>query len=677
MRLIKRIVVGLLAFVLLVAAAVAALVVLAIFVIDPEDYRDEIARELESLTGRKVTFSGLDLSISLHPGLVVSDVTFANADWGSRKDMATVKRLQLEAALIPLFSGQLHVQSIDIDGADVLLETDKHGKGNWALGSDEGSSDSSGGASVDMLRVDSVVVKDSTFTYHDGVSGNERVFTINSASLESASLASPLTVDIALSVKEGTGSVTGTIDSVSSLIAGKETQVDLTVATPNVNTTAKGTVGALSGETSFDLVASLDVVSLGKIAELGITDLPFEGPLSFSGHLTGVPDKLKIEDFKLALAGTNLSGTLSADISNDVPSFSGDLSADAIDLGKWLGDDGTTQSDTPSNKLFPDTPMPVAWMNDAVLDLDLKVGSLTAIGLVFENVSATVKLASSKLSVSPFALGVTNSNVDGAFSLDGAASPPAASLQLSSKGFDMGALLKQSGVTEMLTGTADVDVNIQGAGASTAAVMAALNGKATMVMTDGSVSEHSLDLFLGGSKAIIGGLFEEDKSSAKLSCLAAAWEVKDGLAKQTVMLIDTEYSTVTGEGSIDLGKETIDETLTPHAKGVSLNLAVPVDITGTLAQPKATPDEGTLALKIGSMIGSVFFPPAILLGLGDIGIGADHPCVAANAPGQNSSDGISTGQVVDDAGKVLDDAAGAVGSALDDVGKGLDSLLGD
>jgi AsmA family protein len=673
MRLMKRVFVGLLALVLVVVAAVAALAVVAIFVIDPDDYRAEIAKELESLTGRKVTFSSLDLSISLHPGLVVNDVTFANADWGSRKDMASIKRLELEAALMPLFHGELQFQSIGIDGADVILETNKDGKGNWALGSGDGS----GGGSVEVLNIDSVEMSDSTITYHDGASGNERVVTITKANLESDSLASTMTVDIVLAVKEGSGTIQGTIDSVASLMSGKETEVDLTVTTPNISTTAKGTIGAISGETPFDLVTSLDVGSLGLVQSLGITDLPFEGPLSFSGHLTGVPDKLKIEDFKLALAGTNMTGTLSADISSEVPSFSGDLSADTIDLGKWIGEDDTTQGDGQNDKLFSDDTIPVEWMDDAELDLNLKVASLTAVGLVFDNVSGTVKLASSKLTVSPFSLGVTNSTVDGAFSLDGGASPVAASLQLNSKGFDMGALLKQSNVTEMLTGTADVDVDVQGAGASTAAIMAALNGKVSMVMTDGSISEHSLDLFLGGSKAIIGGLFEEDKSSAKLTCLAAAWDVKDGIADQSVMLIDTQYSTLTGKGSIDLGKETIDETLTPHAKGVSLNLAVPVDITGTLTNPKATPDEGTLAVKIGSLIGSVFFPPALLLGLGDVGIGANHPCVIANTPGQDSSNGISTGDVVDGAGKVVDDAAGAVGSALEDVGKGLDSLLGD
>lgn len=672
MGLMKKLIVGLVALVAVLVGSAVALGVVAIFVVDPGDYRNEIARELESATGRKVSFGGpLQFSMSLHPALVVNEATFANADWGSRKDMATVRRLAFEVALIPLLNGVLHVRSVSIEGADVLLETSKDGIGNWTLG--EGGGGSAAG-STGGIRVDSVEIVDSTFTYLDGANGRERVFTVSRGTMQADAADAPMTIDIAMSFKEGAGSVSGTVDSLASLLAGSETHVDLAVSAPNVDLKAKGTLGALSGSVPFDLVASLDIASLGLFESLGITDLPMDGALAFSGHLTGVPDKLKIEDLRLALAGTNLSGTLGADISGETPSFTGDLAADAIDLAKWTGDDGSGSS---GDRLFPEDPLPVAWMQAADADLRLKVASLSAAGFVFEDVTATVTLAHGKLTVEPFSLGVENSTVDGVFSLDGAASPPALALKLSSKGFDMGALLKQSGVTEALTGAADIDVDVSGAGASTAAVMAALDGKASLVMIDGHVDEAGLDLFLGGARAIIGGLFEKDSGSAKLSCLAAAWDVKDGLADQTVLLIDTQYSTLTGKGAIDLGKETVDETLTPNAKGVSLSLAVPVRIHGRLVDPTVTPDEGALAVKVGSLIGSVFFPPAALIGLGDLGIGAGHPCVAANAPGSESSGGISTGAAVDGAGKVIDDAAGAVGSAIEDVGKGLGNLFGD
>ncbi|MDA0219136.1 MAG: AsmA family protein [Proteobacteria bacterium] len=673
---LKKVLVGLAALVMVVVGAAVALAVVAVFVIDPDDYRDEIAQELESATGRKVTFGGpIAFSLSLIPTLAVSDVTFANASWGSRPEMASIKRLSFQVALVPLLHGVLHVQSMTIEGADVLLETDGQGKGNWALGDTTSSGSGSGSGSDSEVRIDSLDVVDSVVTWRDGASGQERKVEISKASFEADAPDAPMAIDAAIATKEGAVTIKGTVDSLASLRAGRESTIDLVVTAPEVNLTGKGTVGALSGETPFDLAIALDVSALDMLGELGLLDLPVDGPLSFAAHLTGVPAKLQFDDLKFAVAGTNLSGTLTADIGGERPAFSGDLSADSIDLAKWIGEGGTSDQ---GDRLFPDDTIPLAWMGAVDADLKLKVGRLDAAGLVFKDVSSTVSLASSRLKLSPFSLGVENSTVDGDYTLDGAASPPASTLKLTSKGFDMGALLKQSDVTEALTGTADIDIDVSGSGASMAATMAALDGKVSMVMTDGSVQEQGLDLFLGGVRALVGGLFEKNSGSAKLSCLAAAWDVKDGLATQSVLLIDTQYSTLTGKGTIDLGKETIDETLTPNAKGVSLDLAVPVNIGGTLMDPTATPDEGALALKVGSLIGSVFFPPAALLGLSDLGIGADHPCVLANAPGgDGSGGGISTGSVVDGAGAAVEGAADAVGDAIDDVGKGLGDLFGD
>lgn len=670
---LRRVLVGLAALAAVALGGVIAVAVVAALTVNPDDYRDDIAGALESATGRKVTLGGpLELSISLSPALVVHDVSIANVAWGSRPQMATIRQLDLEVALLPLIDGVLHVHSLRLEGADVLLETGGDGKANWVFGADQ---QPAGAATTDgEVRIDSLEVVDSTLAYLDGDNGNRRQLDISSATLEAASPDSEMTIDASAKVDGAAVSISGTLDSLASLRAGKDTAIDLTVTAPNIDLTAKGALGGIASGGDSDLQVALDIASLGLFHDLGLIDLPLEGPLKLSTHVTGTAHKMTFGDLRVEGAGTTLTGNLTADIAGERPAFSGKLEADAIDLATWApGGEGTGDSE----KLFPDDPLRLHLLDAVDADVDLAIGALTTGNLVFRDVRASVKLKDADLAVSPFSLGVAGSSVDGALALDGARSPPAASLQLSSKGFDMGALLKQSNVTEALTGKADIDVDVSGQGDSIAAIMAALGGKASFVMTDGSVSESGLDLFLGGARALIGGLFEKDSGSARLSCLAAAWDVKGGIATQSVLLADTQYSTLTGKGQIDLGKETIDETLTPNAKGVSLSLAVPVDIGGTLMHPTVTPDEGALAVKVGSLIGSFFFPPAALLGLSDLGIGADHPCVTANDGAEAQSQGISTGGVVDDAGKIVDDAAGAVGSTIEDVGKGLDSLFGN
>ncbi|MGH6948917.1 MAG: AsmA family protein, partial [Kiloniellales bacterium] len=116
--------------VLLVAIVVAGYAVVSSY--DFEELRSEIERQAQAATGRKLTISGpIDLKVSLTPAITLEGVTFANADWGSRPAMATVKRFELEVALLPLLTGKLVAKRLVLVEPDILLETGPQGEGNW------------------------------------------------------------------------------------------------------------------------------------------------------------------------------------------------------------------------------------------------------------------------------------------------------------------------------------------------------------------------------------------------------------------------------------------------------------------------------------------------------------------------------------------------------------------
>src|SRR3546814_4790342 len=84
---------------LVVALAVAGVVVVQNM--DFNQYKGLIAAKVKEATGRDLAINGdlkLDI-LTLSPSLVVNDVRFANAEWGSRPDMAVVERFEAEAAL--------------------------------------------------------------------------------------------------------------------------------------------------------------------------------------------------------------------------------------------------------------------------------------------------------------------------------------------------------------------------------------------------------------------------------------------------------------------------------------------------------------------------------------------------------------------------------------------------
>lgn len=109
--------------------------IVALSFVDLGRFAPQIEAAAKKATGRTLKIEGpLHIGISLTPSLVAEKVRFANATWGSRPDMVTADRLAVKLDVLPLLSGKVALKSVELDGADIYVETDKNGKGNWEFG---------------------------------------------------------------------------------------------------------------------------------------------------------------------------------------------------------------------------------------------------------------------------------------------------------------------------------------------------------------------------------------------------------------------------------------------------------------------------------------------------------------------------------------------------------------
>ncbi len=108
--------------------------------------------------------------------------------------------------------------------------------------------------------------------------------------------------------------------------------------------------------------------------------------------------------------------------------------------------------------------------------------------------------------------------------------------------------------------------------------------------------------------------------------------------------------------------------LDPKVKKTTISAAVPVHIEGTLANPEYSPDKLAAARKVGGLLGLVLFPPAAILGLGELGAGDDNPCIQ-----QAKSGGVNAQKKE----KKDEGAGGMLNSAGESITKGLKGLFGD
>src|SRR5215470_8346674 len=163
----------------LVAIALGGLVALLVIVllavrafVNPNDYKDRIARAVKNSTGRELALPG-DIRLSVFPwiALELGPASLGNPPGFGEEPFAAGKHAALRVRLLPLLRKQLEIGRVEIDGLDLRLRKNASGRGNWQSSAESGPTpQSSGGAGAAALRdLAGVVVTDSRVSYQDMV----------------------------------------------------------------------------------------------------------------------------------------------------------------------------------------------------------------------------------------------------------------------------------------------------------------------------------------------------------------------------------------------------------------------------------------------------------------------------------------------------------------------------
>ena len=171
----------------IVAAALVLLIVaaavIAPMVIQPNDYKDEIAELVRERTGRELTFKG-DIDVSVFPwlGLELGGLALSNAQGFEDRPMLELDGMDIKVKLIPLLSKDVVVRAVRIDGLKAYLGKDAEGRTNWAdlvqaadaTGTEsapkkitETDTSQDGGFGIQSLAVGEVLVDDADLVWDD------------------------------------------------------------------------------------------------------------------------------------------------------------------------------------------------------------------------------------------------------------------------------------------------------------------------------------------------------------------------------------------------------------------------------------------------------------------------------------------------------------------------------
>lgn len=147
---LRTIALTLLGLVLLAGAATIGLQV----AIGRGTFSSDIDTALERATGRTVTHGAVSVQFGLRPRIAMADATIANIPGGSRPEFARIGRLEVTLELLPLLAGRVEIDSLLLADADIILERDAEGRGNWRFGAGGGAT-AAGGLSIAAVDIES------------------------------------------------------------------------------------------------------------------------------------------------------------------------------------------------------------------------------------------------------------------------------------------------------------------------------------------------------------------------------------------------------------------------------------------------------------------------------------------------------------------------------------------
>ncbi len=287
----------------MVTLVVTAYLILASY--DYNKFKPRITQAVKDATGRELTLGGdIELAIGFSPSLVVADVTFANAVWGSQPQMMKAEKLQVQVHLLPLLFGDAELEGIALIGMDVLLETDATGKGNWEFPAGDKSTKSFW--PVRELEVENVRVVKLNLTFHDGKTGSTTRFSLDSLDASRKPSSNELTIDLKGTANGQPLAVSGKIGLIRNLLAHKPLEVDLLAQVSGARITVAGVIGDVLKLDGIDLRIRATGKEAAEVGPLIGQGLPELGNFNVSGHLTGSSKALALDGLSIIVGQKRL-----------------------------------------------------------------------------------------------------------------------------------------------------------------------------------------------------------------------------------------------------------------------------------------------------------------------------------------------------------------------------------
>ena len=543
--LIRYLLIGVAILVLLVVGAGVAVTLL----VDPNDFREEIAAAVEAETGRQLTLEG-DIELTAFPccSLKLGPAALSNPPGWSTAEFAAIDSAAISVQVLPLLLAQeLHIGKVDLGGLALSLHAREDGRVNWdfaAAGGPEpqatpAAADSA--ASVGSLAIAGLAIRDATINYRDDVTGD----------------------DIALS---GINVTTGTIR------AGEPVSISATVA-------AEGLVENKALAFKLDADALFD-----------------EAVRQFA-----------LDNIRAQFDDSTLTGVLRVtDIAKQALEF--DLRVDRLNADDYISDESTEEAGSGQDE-SEKTRIPSGAIRALEIDGTLSIGALTFSGAQLNDVIVTITADDGLLRLNPLTANLYGGSYAGNVKLDVRGKQPRLVLDERLQGVELSQLLQDTAGISDLAGTGNITLQAKARAGTVEGLLKRVTGTASFDLQDGLYQGVDLWHEIRAARALLkkeAPPAKPENPQTELSEFSGTLNFGDGAVVNPDFAASVPFIRLNGSGRFNLIDNGLDYDLqariveTPtFADGEDLDsltgLTLPLELKGTLDSPKVRVDLGDLA----------------------------------------------------------------------------------
>ena len=535
-----------LTIVVVCVVAVIAAGVLILLLVDPNDYKDEIASVVKDKTGRDLVIEGkIGLSVFPWLGLELGPTQLSNARGFGKEPFAKISNATIRVKLLPLLKQRVEMDKLIIEGLELNLVRNKAGRTNWQ-GLAKPSSVSakppkakvkkSAAPGLAGLALGGVRVSDARIQWIDQKK-NER-YSVENLNLTIGSIRSERPFDLKLGFDlKGMKDMEGQVSFASAISLDSAVQrirldkTDLKVQIKGKGLPPKGIEARLRSTVFLDLVKqTLDLSTInlralgmeleGRINGRSILNAPKitgllkvgqfsprellealgqEDPstsdssaltkASLELSLKATSNSIKVEKLEGRLDSTAINGALGI-TGFSQPAIRFKLVLDTIDLDRYLPPSNKKQerkSTTKAVAIKKDTAgLPALALGALNLKGSLRIGKMKAQNLTVRDIRVRVNARNGNLEIKPVTAKLYNGSFGGKIRLLAPGSKPRLSMDQKLSDVQVGPLLKDLLGAERVSGGTNLRANITAMGLTGESIRKTMSGDVSFVLTDGA-----------------------------------------------------------------------------------------------------------------------------------------------------------------------------------------------